>query len=218
LDRITVSLDALDDATYRRMNDVDFGVKRTLDGIAKAVAAGLPTKVNCVVQRGVNDDQVVELVRYFKGSGVAVRFIEFMDVGNHNAWALGGVESGHDIIQRITRTFPLEPIEAERYSGVATRYRHVDGGGEVGVITSVTKPFCGDCSRARISADGRLYTCLFAQESSLDFKPLLRSTADDVAIDTALRAVWQVREDRYSELRHEGKAQGSKIEMSFIGG
>jgi GTP 3',8-cyclase len=218
LQRVTVSLDALDDAVYRQMNDVDFGVQRALDGIDAALAAGLGVKVNCVVQRGTNEDQIVPLVSYAKGRGISMRFIEFMDVGNHNSWSLGEVESGADIIARITQTFPLEPVDAPRYSGVATLYRHTDGGGEVGVITSVTKPFCGDCSRARVSADGRLYTCLFADRARLDLRALLRAGVDDDGLGAALRAVWFARDDRYSELRHEGAELGAKVEMSFIGG
>jgi cyclic pyranopterin phosphate synthase len=218
LRRITVSLDALDDAVYRRMNDVDFGVQRALDGIEAARKAGLGVKINCVVQRGVNEDEIVPLVRYGKSIGVSVRFIEFMDVGNHNAWSFGGVESGADIIGRITGTFPLQPVASPRYSGVATLYQHTDGGGEVGVITSVTKPFCGDCSRARVSADGRLYTCLFAQQARLDLRSLLRSGADDEELTKQLTAVWSTRDDRYSELRHEGTSLRDKVEMSFIGG
>ena len=222
LDRVTVSLDSLDDAVFQSMNDVAFPVARVLDGIAAAQTAGLgPIKINMVVQRGVNEDSVVPMARYFHkmghGSGCVLRFIEFMDVGATNGWQLGDVVPAAEIVRRISLELPLIP-EAPNYPGeVARRFRYADGGGEIGVITSVTQPFCGDCSRARLSAEGRLYTCLFAA-GGFDLRALLRGEASDAEIADKVRALWSARTDRYSEKRTEETAQRPKVEMSHIGG
>ena len=222
LDRVTVSLDSLDDAVFQSMNDVAFPVARVLDGIAAAQTAGLgPIKINMVVQRGVNEDSVVPMARYFHkmghGSGCVLRFIEFMDVGATNGWQLGDVVPAAEIVRRISLELPLIP-EAPNYPGeVARRFRYADGGGEIGVITSVTQPFCGDCSRARLSAEGRLYTCLFAA-GGFDLRALLRGEASDAEVADKVRALWSARTDRYSEKRTEETAQRPKVEMSHIGG
>ena len=218
LNRVTVSLDSLDDSVFRSMNDVDFPVARVLDGIAAAQAAGLgPVKVNMVVQRGVNEDSIVPMAKHFHGTGCILRFIEYMDVGATNGWRLEDVIPASEIIRRIDAELPLEPI-APNYPGeVARRYRYADGGGEVGVITSVTQPFCGDCSRARLSAEGRLYTCLFAADG-FDLRALLRGEASDSEIAAKIRAVWSARTDRYSEVRTAETTRRPKVEMSHIGG
>jgi len=218
LDRITVSLDSLDDAVFRRMNDVDFPVSRVLAGIEAARAAGLwPIKINMVVKRGENDHTVVPFARYFRGSGHIVRFIEYMDVGNSNGWRLDDVVTAREIVAMIDRELPLEPL-APRYRGeVANRYRYRDGSGEIGVIASVSQPFCGDCTRARLSADGKLFTCLFAAAGH-DFRSLLRGGKTDGEIAAFLRSVWRVRTDRYSELRSQATPDLRKVEMSYIGG
>lgn len=218
LSRVTVSLDSLDDAVFQSMNDVAFPVARVLDGIAAAQAAGLgPVKVNMVVQRGVNEDSVVPMARHFHKTGCILRFIEFMDVGATNGWRLGDVIPAAEIVRRIGLELPLEPV-APNYPGeVASRYRYLDGGGEIGVISSVTQPFCGDCSRARLSAEGRLYTCLFAGEG-FDLRALLRGEASDAEIADKVRGIWSARTDRYSELRTEETARRPKVEMSHIGG
>ncbi len=200
LSRVTVSLDSLDDATFRAMNDVDFPVDDVLEGIDAAAAAGLPVKVNAVVKRGVNDGGIVELARRFRDTGHAVRFIEFMDVGATNGWRLDDVVPAAEIVQRIDEAFPLEPVEAAYRGEVARRWRYRDGAGEIGVIASVTQPFCGDCTRARISAEGKLYTCLFAAKGT-DLRALLRSGATDDDVTAAIGNVWAMRADRYSELR-----------------
>jgi GTP 3',8-cyclase len=218
LTRVTVSLDSLDDATFRAMNDVDFPVERVLAGIEAAAAAGLaPVKVNVVVKRGVNEDGIVELARHFRGSGHVLRFIEFMDVGHTNGWRLDDVVPAAEIVQRIGDELPLEPVEPAYRGEVARRYRYVDGGGEVGVIASVTQPFCGDCTRARLSADGKLYTCLFAVRGH-DLRALLRGGASDEDLREAVAGVWRVRDDRYSELRSAETAELERVEMSYIGG
>ena len=217
LTRVTVSLDSLDDAVFRRMNDVDFPVARVLAGIEAAAAAGLPVKVNCVVKRGVNEDGLVELARYFHGSGHVLRFIEYMDVGSTNGWRLDDVVPAAEILERISAELPLGPIGSAYRGEVARRFRYRDGGGEFGVIASVTQPFCGDCTRARISADGKLYTCLFARRGH-DLRTLLRRGADDEAVRQELVAVWSGRRDRYSELRTAETASQPKVEMSYIGG
>jgi cyclic pyranopterin phosphate synthase len=217
LTRITVSLDSLDDATFRAMNDVDFPVARVLDGIDAAAAAGLPVKVNAVVKRGQNDGELVDLARHFRGSGHTLRFIEFMDVGATNGWRLDDVVSAAEIVSAIDAAFPLEPIEPAYRGEVARRWRYRDGGGEIGVIASVTQPFCGDCTRARISAEGRLYTCLFAAAGH-DLRALVRSGAHDAELGNAIGAVWNRRQDRYSELRTAGTEALPKVEMSYIGG
>jgi cyclic pyranopterin phosphate synthase len=218
LKRITVSLDSLDDETFKRMNDVDFPVQRVLDGIAAAEAEGLtPIKVNMVVRRGLNEDSVLPMARHFRGSGHVLRFIEYMDVGTSNGWRLDDVVPAREIIASIDREFPLEPVEPAYRGEVAGRYRYKDGAGEIGVISSVTQPFCADCTRARLSADGSLYTCLFATQGH-DLRKLLRAGASDDDLRVAILAVWAARDDRYSELRSADTKGLKKIEMSFIGG
>jgi GTP 3',8-cyclase len=218
LERVTVSLDSLDDEVFRSMNDVDFPVERVLGGIEAAATAGLsPVKVNVVLKRGVNEDGLLDLVRYFRGSGHVLRFIEYMDVGHTNGWRLDEVVSADEILARIGAEFPLEPVPPEYPGEVATRYRFRDGAGEIGVIASVTRPFCGDCTRARLSADGRLYTCLFAV-SGHDLRAPLRSGASDEELMERIEAVWTARTDRYSELRSAATPGSPKVEMSYIGG
>jgi cyclic pyranopterin phosphate synthase len=199
------------------MNDVDFPVARVLAGIDAAADAGLPVKVNVVVKRGLNEGSVVEIARRFRGTGHAVRFIEFMDVGATNGWRMDDVVPAAEIVATIGAEFPLEPVEAAYRGEVAQRYRYRDGAGEIGVIASVTQPFCGDCTRARLSADGKLYTCLFAIRGH-DLRAILRSRASDDELDAAIRAVWERRADRYSELRTEDTSSLRKVEMSYIGG
>jgi cyclic pyranopterin phosphate synthase len=217
LRRITVSLDALDDATFRALNDVDFSVERVLDGIDAAAAAGLPVKVNCVVKRGANDSEIVPLANHFRGSGHTLRFIEYMDVGHTNGWRLDDVVPAAEIVATLDRAFGLEPLEPNYRGEVARRWRYKDGAGEVGVIASVTQPFCGDCTRARLSAEGRLFTCLFAIRGH-DLRALIRAGASDDELETELRKVWGDRRDRYSELRSAATADLPKVEMSYIGG
>jgi cyclic pyranopterin phosphate synthase len=218
LKRVTVSLDSLDDATFKKMNDVDFPVQRVLDGIAAAEAAGLaPIKVNMVVRRGLNEESVLPMARHFRGSGHVLRFIEYMDVGTSNGWRLDDVVPARELIAAIGAEFPLEPVTPAYRGEVAGRYRYRDGQGEVGVISSVTQPFCSDCTRARLSADGSMYTCLFATEGH-DLRALVRGGAGDEDIRVAILAVWAAREDRYSELRSADTNGLKKIEMSFIGG
>ena len=217
LARVTVSLDSLDDATFRAMNDVDFPVARVLEAIDAAAEAGLPVKVNTVVKRGLNDDSVVELARRFRGTGHTIRFIEFMDVGSTNGWRMDDVVPAAEIVRAIDAELPLEPVEPAYRGEVARRWRYRDGGGEVGVIASVTQPFCGDCTRARISAEGKLYTCLFALRGH-DLRALLRSGASDGELRDAIGRVWAARADRYSERRTEETAAAAKVEMSYIGG
>jgi cyclic pyranopterin phosphate synthase len=218
LKRVTVSLDSLDDATFKAMNDSDFPVAKVLAGIEAAHAAGLaPIKINMVTKRGVNESSIVPMARYFKGTGMTLRFIEFMDVGSTNGWRLDDVVPAREIVSMIDREMPLEPIQAGYRGEVAARYRYKDGGGEIGVISSVTQPFCADCTRARLSADGSLYTCLFATQGH-DLRSLVRSAATDEEITHAIAAVWTERTDRYSDLRSEATAGLHKIEMSFIGG
>ena len=218
LKRVTVSLDSLDDKTFRAMNDADFPVADVLDGIEAAAVAGLaPIKINAMVQRGVNEDSVVELARYFKGSGHIVRFIEFMDVGMTNNWRPEDVCGGADTVKRITAEFPAEPVSPAYRGEVAKRWRYSDGEGEFGIITSVTEPFCGDCTRARLSAEGVLYTCLFAAEGT-DLRDTLRSGGSDGTLRTLFSDIWSNREDRYSERRFKESKLPSRIEMSYIGG
>jgi cyclic pyranopterin phosphate synthase len=217
LRRITVSLDSLDDEVFRAMNDVDFPVRTVLDGIDAASDAGLPVKVNVVVKRGVNEDAVLPMARHFRDRGHVVRFIEYMDVGHTNGWRLDDVVPATEILARIDAELPLEPLPP-RYPGeVAERYRYRDGGGEVGVIASVTRPFCGACTRARLSADGSLYTCLFATTGH-DLRALVRMGAGDDEIAAAIGGIWGARADRYSELRSAATGELPKIEMSYIGG
>jgi GTP 3',8-cyclase len=217
LKRITVSLDSLDDATFRALNDVDFPVERVLEGIEAARAAGLPVKVNMVVKRGVNDADVVPMARFFREQGHTLRFIEYMDVGATNGWRLDDVVPAAEIVERIAADRPLEPVEPAYRGEVARRWRYTDGSGEIGVIASVTQPFCGDCTRARVSAEGRLYTCLFATKGH-DLRALIRGGADDAALEARIAELWSVRADRYSEIRSERTSRAAKIEMSYIGG
>ncbi|HUX87320.1 MAG TPA: GTP 3',8-cyclase MoaA, partial [Chloroflexota bacterium] len=219
LQRITVSLDSLDDETFMAMNDVHFPVRGVLDGIEAAAAAGLkPIKVNMVVKRAVNDQSVLDMARHFKGTGHILRFIEYMDVGTTNGWRMADVVSAAEIREIINREMPLEPID-ENYRGeVAQRWRYQDGTGEIGIIASVTQPFCRDCSRARLTAEGKLFTCLFGSHGH-DFRALLRQGSDDDAIAQLLNRIWRTRADRYSELRtEETVSSGPKVEMSKIGG
>jgi cyclic pyranopterin phosphate synthase len=217
LTRVTVSLDSLDDEVFRAMNDVDFPVDRVLEGIDAAAAAGLPVKVNVVVKRGLNEGSILELARHFHGTGHTLRFIEYMDVGHTNGWRLDDVVSAADIVAAIDAELPLEPVDPAYRGEVARRHRYRDSGGEIGVIASVTQPFCGDCTRARLSADGRLYTCLFAVRGH-DLRSLVRSGAADEELAAAIADIWTVRQDRYSELRTAETADLPKVEMSFIGG
>jgi len=216
LSRVTVSLDSVDDAQFRALNDVDFPVDRVLEGIDAAAAAGLPVKVNAVVKRGANDDGVVALAERFRGTGHVVRFIEYMDVGHTNGWRLDDVVPAEEIVRRIGERWPLEPLEASADS-TSLRFRYKDGAGEIGVIASVTQPFCGGCSRARLSAEGSLYTCLFALKGH-DLRAPLRAGATDDELAEALRGIWTKRTDRYSELRTADTAALPKVEMSYIGG
>ena len=218
LRRVTVSLDSLEDDVFRAMNDVDFPVERVLAGIEAAGAADLaPVKVNMVVKRGLNEDSVLPMAHYFHGSGHILRFIEYMDVGHTNGWRLDEVVPAKEIVERIDADLPLEPIPANYPGEVARRYRYHDGGGEIGVIASVTTPFCGACTRARLSAEGRLFTCLFATEG-FDVRALLRSGDSDADLAEALAAVWRSRADRYSELRSAETLDRPTVEMSYIGG
>ena len=218
LHRVTVSLDALDDATFTRMNDVGFPVARVLDGMSAAEAAGLgPIKVNTVARRGLNEHAILELAAHFRGTGTTVRFIEYMDVGHTNGWRMDDVLPAAEIVRRIGARWPLEPVEADYRGEVAQRWRYLDGAGEIGVISSVSQPFCGDCTRARLSADGSLYTCLFATAGH-DLRGLLRAGIGDDELTDALRVIWSGRSDRYSDLRSLDTVDLPRVEMSFIGG
>jgi cyclic pyranopterin phosphate synthase len=218
LKRVTVSLDGLDDAVFRQMNDVDFPVADVLDGIAAAAAAGLaPVKVNMVVRRGVNEHEILPMARHFRGSGHIVRFIEFMDVGSSNGWRLDDVVPSRELVRRIDAEMPLEAVEPNYAGEVAERWRYRDGSGEIGVISSVTQAFCRGCTRARLSTEGRLYLCLFAT-GGYDLRGMLREGADDAQIGDAIGRIWRNRGDRYSEMRTEATAGLRKIEMSYIGG
>ena len=218
LGRVTVSLDSLDDETFRAMNDVDFPVARVLAGIEAAATAGLaPIKINMVVKRGINESSIVPMARHFRGSGHILRFIEYMDVGSTNGWRLDDVVSAAEIVSRIDAELPLVPVDANYPGEVARRWRYRDGGGEIGVISSVSQPFCGDCSRARLSADGQLYTCLFGARGH-DLRTPLREGRSDEEIESILRGIWVRRSDRYSELRTLATAPRAKVEMSRIGG
>jgi GTP 3',8-cyclase len=217
LNRITVSLDALDDATFRALNDVDFPVERVLEGIDAATAAGLPVKVNAVVKRGVNEDQIVPMAAFFRERGHTLRFIEFMDVGHTNGWRLDDVVPAAEIVAMLDAAFGVEPLDASYRGEVAQRWRYRDGRGEVGVIASVTQPFCGDCTRARISAEGKLFTCLFSVRGN-DLRALIRGGASDDELAAAVRGIWSGRTDRYSDLRSAATAGIEKVEMSYIGG
>jgi cyclic pyranopterin phosphate synthase len=222
LQRITVSLDALDDATFRRMNDADFPVAEVLEGIAQAQAVGLgPIKVNMVVKRGTNEHEIVAMARHFRGTSVMLRFIEYMDVGASNGWCMDEVMPSAEVVARIHREFPLESIERSATGETAQRWRYLDGAGEIGVISSVTQAFCRDCNRARLSTEGKLFLCLFANQGH-DLRSLLRGGASDAQIAAAIGLIWQGRDDRYSELRGAAAADpGSgqrRVEMHYIGG
>ncbi len=223
LKRITVSLDGLDDATFRRMNDVDFPVRDVLQGIYGATAAGLtPIKINMVVKRGVNEHEIIAMARRFRGSGQIVRFIEYMDVGTSNGWKLDEVIPSADVVRIIAAEFPIEPVDANYPGEVAERWRYRDGQGEIGVISSVSQAFCRDCTRARLSTEGKLYLCLFAHQGH-DLRTLLRGNdrhgpLTDSQLDAAIGHIWSLRDDRYSELRTEATAKMPKVEMSYIGG
>jgi cyclic pyranopterin phosphate synthase len=218
LRRVTVSVDAIDDATFRRMNDVDFSVAAVLEGIDAAEDAGLgPVKVNMVVKRGMNDHEVLPMARHFHGTRKIVRFIEFMDVGASNGWRMDDVVPSLDIVRLIDAELPLEAIDPQYPGEVAERWRYLDGGGEIGVISSVTQAFCSTCTRARLSTEGMLYTCLFA-DSGYDLRALLRGGESDAGIGDAIARIWAVRADRYSEIRTAETAKRRKIEMSYIGG
>lgn len=219
LKRVTVSLDSLDEDTFRQMNDVRFPVSRVLEGIGAAIAAGLtPVKVNMVVKRGVNDGDVVEMARHFRGQPVVLRFIEYMDVGTTNGWRLEDVVPAGEIFQTIAAEMPLEPVEPTYEGEVARRFRFADGEGEIGFVASVTQPFCSTCHRARLSADGKLFTCLFASEGH-DLRRLIRE--EDASVEQLsehIAAIWQKRGDRYSEIRSDETRDLPKVEMSYIGG
>jgi len=218
LKRVTVSLDSLDDAVFRAMNDVDFPVDKVLEGIDEADRVGLsPLKVNMVVKRGTNDQDVLAMARRFKGSNHILRFIEFMDVGHTNGWKMQSVVPSRELVSRINEEFPIEPVDPNYTGEVAERWRYRDGSGEVGFISSVTQAFCKDCTRLRLSAEGSIYTCLFATEGT-DLRGPLRSGATDAEIADAIAAVWRVRGDRYSEIRTEETSKLRKVEMSYIGG
>jgi cyclic pyranopterin phosphate synthase len=222
LTRVTVSLDALEDSLFKRMNDADFAAASVLEGIATAQAVGLtPLKVNMVVKRGTNDSEIVPMARHFKGSGVVLRFIEYMDVGMSNGWNMTEVLPSAEVVARIAEVFPLVPLERHTAAETAQRWGYADGSGEIGVISSVTRAFCGSCTRARLSTEGKLYLCLFAS-SGHDLRTLLRSGASDAEIATAVAHIWHAREDRYSQLRGSASPTahetGARIEMSYIGG
>lgn len=220
LDRLNVSLDSLDDETFARLTGRGLAKARVLRGIDAALAAGLPVKINCVIQRGVNDGGILDLCAYFRERGLALRFIEFMDVGNTNGWRRELVVPAREIVAKISAIWPLEPLAPAYRGEVAARYRYADGRGEIGLISSVTEPFCRDCHRARLSADGRLYTCLFAS-LGWDVLGALRAGADDAELEGFLGRIWRGRLDRYSDERAELPAAGAgreKIEMSYIGG
>jgi len=218
LKRVTVSLDSLDDAVFMQMNDVDFPVSRVLDGIDAAAAVGLaPIKINMVVKRGLNDSSIVPMARFFRNRGHILRFIEYMDVGHTNGWRMDDVVSAREIVDRIGQVLPLEPADPNYRGEVAGRWRYRDGSGEIGVIASVTQAFCRDCTRMRVSTEGRLYTCLFATDGH-DLRALLRSGVSDAEITREIRSIWSARSDRYSEIRTAATAKLRKIEMSYIGG
>ncbi len=218
LNRVSVSLDSLDDDTFKAMNDVDFPVKRVLDGMDAAAEAGLhPIKVNMVVKRGLNESSILPMARYFHEKGYILRFIEYMDVGNTNGWRMDDVIPAAEIIKRISAEMPLEPIDPNYRGEVAERWRYKDGNGEIGVIASVTQAFCRDCNRARLSAEGKLYTCLFAVKGH-NLRDMLRSGATDEEISQSLAQTWGKRADRYSEIRSDRTISLPKVEMSHIGG
>ncbi|MBX3587654.1 MAG: GTP 3',8-cyclase MoaA [Ramlibacter sp.] len=223
LQRVTVSLDGLDDAVFRRMNDVDFPVAQVLEGIEAAREAGLgPIKVNMVVKRGTNDHEILPMARHFKGTGTVLRFIEYMDVGATNGWRMDEVLPSDEVIQRLQSELPLVPLQPSAPGETAERWGHADGTGEIGVISSVTQAFCGDCNRARLSTEGQVYLCLFASQGH-DLRALLRGGANDAALASAIGHIWQGRTDRYSQLRGSQPPDrlapaGRRVEMSYIGG
>jgi cyclic pyranopterin phosphate synthase len=218
LTRVTVSLDSLDDTTFRAMNDADFPVARVLEGIDAAAAAGLhPIKINMVVKRGMNDASILPMARHFRGSGHIVRFIEFMDVGATNGWRMDDVVPAAEVVRSINAEMPLESVDPGQLGEVAERWRYRDGSGEIGVIASVTQAFCRDCTRARLSTDGKFYTCLFGSDGH-DLRALVRGGYSDAEIGNAIAAVWARRDDRYSEIRTAATARAPKVEMSYIGG
>ena len=218
LRRVTISLDALDGETFKSMNGVDFAPEPVLKAIDIAAAAGLsPVKINMVVKRGVNDNAVLSAAEYFKGSGHIIRFIEYMDVGNSNKWQADEVISAAQIRDIIEKKYPITPASPDYHGEVAQRWRYRDGSGEIGIIASVSQPFCGSCTRARLSADGSLYTCLFAS-SGHDIRALIRSGVTDDELSTAIKGIWSARTDRYSEIRASQSVEIPKIEMSYIGG
>ncbi|MCG1041707.1 GTP 3',8-cyclase MoaA [Mycetohabitans sp. B8] len=217
LTRVTVSLDALDDTLFKRMNDVDFPVSSVLEGIEAAHAAGLgPLKINMVVKRGTNDSEIVPMARHFRGSGTVLRFIEYMDVGRSNGWNMTEVLPSADVIDQINAHWPLVPLDAHYPGETAQRWQYADGAGEIGVISSVTRAFCSSCTRIRLSTDGNAYLCLFAGTGH-DLRALLRGGVSDEQIADAIARLWQAREDRYSQLRGQA-AGGPRVEMSYIGG
>jgi len=222
LQRVTVSLDGLDDATFRAMNDVDFPVADVLAGIEAAQRVGLgPIKVNMVVKRGTNDDQILAMARHFKGTGIVLRFIEYMDVGATNGWRMDEVLPSAEVVARLNAELPLVPLSPAAPGETAERWGYADGSGEIGVISSVTQAFCRDCNRARLSTEGQLYLCLFATHGH-DLRPLIRGGASDEELASAIAAIWQQRDDRYSELRAslppDQGSGGRRVEMSYIGG
>lgn len=221
LDRVTVSLDALDDATFKKMNDADFAVADVLHGLDVAHRVGLgPIKVNMVVKAGMNEQQILPMARHFKGTPFALRFIEYMDVGDSNGWQMNEVIPSQRVIEMISQSDPemqLEPVAASYNGETAQRWRYVDGTGEIGVISSVTQTFCQDCTRLRLSTEGKLYTCLFASHGH-DLRDLLRNQTDDITISNSLAQIWHLRGDRYSELRSQLTSPQKKVEMSYIGG
>jgi cyclic pyranopterin phosphate synthase len=218
LRRVTVSLDALDGETFKSMNGINFAPESVLKAIDTAASIGLaPVKINMVVKRGVNDNAVLSAARHFRGTGHVLRFIEYMDVGNSNKWQMSEVISAAEIRNIIGQEYSIEPVSPDYHGEVAQKWRYADGGGEIGIIASVSQPFCGSCTRARLSADGSLFTCLFASEGH-DLRALLRQEISDADLSEKIRAIWTARTDRYSETRAEQTVDASKIEMSYIGG
>ena len=217
LSRITVSLDSIDDTTFKAMNDVGFPVASVLEGIDAAATAGLPVKVNAVVKRGVNDHGLVDMARHFRGTGHILRFIEYMDVGATNGWCMDDVVPAAEMIHAVDEAFPIRPVDPNYRGEVARRWQYRDGAGEIGFITSVTQPFCATCTRARVSAEGMLYTCLFAWTGH-DLRKILRSDGTEDDIVDLVSTIWQARRDRYSEIRSGATVGLPKVEMSYIGG
>jgi cyclic pyranopterin phosphate synthase len=218
LERLTISLDALDEGVFQAITDADYGARDVLAGVSAAESAGFSRlKINCVVRRGMNESEILPLARHFHGSGHVLRFIEYMDVGSTNGWRSEQVMSAAEIVEQIDAELPLEPLDRDLRSDVASRFRYRDGGGEIGVIASMSQPFCGDCSRLRLSADGQLYTCLFAVAGH-DLRGPLRAGASDAELSDIIRKIWESRADRYSEQRAQIIIPKRKLEMSYIGG